>query len=53
MEEEAPRQNPLDRRIELQRKAIEEFESQEKAFVEKGELIYQVYGSVEQILVYG
>jgi predicted ribosome quality control (RQC) complex YloA/Tae2 family protein len=50
-EEVAPRQNPLDRRIELQRKAIEEFKSQEKAFVHKGELIYQIYGSVEQILV--
>jgi predicted ribosome quality control (RQC) complex YloA/Tae2 family protein len=51
LEEVAPRQNPLDRRIELQRKAIEEFKSQEKAFVQKGELIYQIYGSVEQILV--
>ena len=47
----APRQDPLDRRIDLQRKAIEEFKSQEKAFVQKGELIYQTYGSVEQILV--
>jgi predicted ribosome quality control (RQC) complex YloA/Tae2 family protein len=51
VEEVSPRQDPLDRRIELQRKAIEEFKSQEKAFVQKGELIYQIYGSVEQILV--
>ncbi len=50
LEEEKPRQDPLDRRIDLQRKAIEEFKSQEKAFVQKGELIYQIYGSVEQIL---
>jgi len=50
-EEVAPRQNPLDRRIELQRKAIDDFKSQEKAFVQKGELIYQIYGNVEQILV--
>lgn len=50
VEEVSPRQNPLDHRIELQKKAIEEFKSQEKAFVQKGELIYQIYGSVEQIL---
>ena len=51
VEEVSPRQDPLDRRIDLQRKAIEEFKSQEKAFVQKGELIYQIYGSVDQILV--
>ncbi|MHB8118150.1 MAG: ribosome rescue protein RqcH [Methanothrix sp.] len=48
--DEAEKKNPLDRRIDVQQKAIEEFESQEKAFVSKGELAYQIYGSVEQIL---
>ncbi len=48
--DESEKKNPLDRRIDVQQKAIEEFESQEKAFVCKGELVYQIYGSVEQIL---
>ncbi|HUS76610.1 MAG TPA: ribosome rescue protein RqcH [Methanothrix sp.] len=48
--DEGQKKNPLDRRIEVQQKAIEEFEAQEKAFIGKGELIYQIYGSVEQIL---
>jgi predicted ribosome quality control (RQC) complex YloA/Tae2 family protein len=48
--DESEKKNPLDRRIDVQQKAIEEFESQEKAFVSKGELVYQIYGSVEQIL---
>ena len=48
--DEAEKKNPLDRRIDVQQKAIEEFEAQEKAFVGKGELVYQIYGSVEQIL---
>ena len=48
--DEEGKKNPLDRRIEVQRKAIEDFEAQEKAFVGKGEMVYQIYGSVEQIL---
>ncbi len=48
--DEERKKNPLDRRIEVQQKAIEEFEAQEKAFIAKGELVYQIYGSVEQIL---
>ncbi|MDQ1261160.1 MAG: hypothetical protein QG575_341 [Euryarchaeota archaeon] len=48
--DEERKKNPLDRRIEVQQKAIEEFEAQEKAFIGKGELVYQIYGSVEQIL---
>ena len=47
---EEEKKNPLDRRIEVQRKAIEEFEAQEKALIKKGEQVYQIYGSVEQIL---
>jgi len=47
---ETPRQDPLDRRIELQRKAVEEFEVEEKAQIQKGELVYQMYGSIEQLL---
>jgi predicted ribosome quality control (RQC) complex YloA/Tae2 family protein len=49
-EKETTRQNPLEHRIELQRKAIEDFRAQEAELVRKGELIYQLYGSVEQIL---
>jgi predicted ribosome quality control (RQC) complex YloA/Tae2 family protein len=49
-EAKAPKQSPLDRRIELQRKAIEEFEAKEKELTEKGEAIYQRYGEVENIL---
>jgi len=49
-EEKAPKQDPLERRIELQRKAIEEFQIQEAELVRKGELVYQLYGRVEQIL---
>ena len=48
--DEAEKKNPLDRRIDVQQKAIEDFESQEKSFIGKGELVYQIYGSVEQIL---
>ena len=47
---EYEKKNPLDRRIEVQRKAIEEFEAQEKSFIARGELVYQIYGSIEQIL---
>jgi predicted ribosome quality control (RQC) complex YloA/Tae2 family protein len=47
---EEEKKNPLDRRIEVQKKAIEEFEAQEKALIKKGEQVYQIYGSVEQIL---
>lgn len=49
-EEKTPKQDPLQRRIELQKKAIEEFRVQEAELVRKGELIYQLYGNVEQIL---
>ena len=49
-EKETTRQNPLEHRIELQKKAIEEFRDQEAELVRKGELIYQLYGNVEQIL---
>jgi len=44
------RQNPLDHRIELQRKAVAEFEAQEKAQIHMGEQVYQMYGTVEQLL---
>jgi len=43
-------QDPLDRRIELQKRAVEEFEAQERALIARGELVYQMYGSVEKIL---
>ena len=44
------RQDPLDRRIDLQKKAVEEFEAQEKALIARGELVYQLYGGVDKIL---
>ncbi len=51
--EEAPpeeKANFLDRRIEVQRKAVEEFEARERELSGLGELIYQRYGDVEAIL---
>lgn len=47
---ESPVHSPLDRRIEVQRQAAEEYEAQEKSLAEKGEQIYQLYGSIERIL---
>jgi predicted ribosome quality control (RQC) complex YloA/Tae2 family protein len=49
-EETKPRQDPLDRRIELQGKAIAEFEAEEKGFISKGELIYQTYTEIDRLL---
>lgn len=40
----------LDRRIEAQRKAIEEYEAKEKELSGLGELVYQRYGDVEAII---
>ncbi|VVB64482.1 Uncharacterised protein [uncultured archaeon] len=45
-----PKQNPIDRRIEIQRKAIDEFASKEKELMAIGELIYQKYTDIEQLL---
>ena len=47
---EAPKQNPIDRRIEIQIKAIQEYAAKEREYVAKGELIYQRYGDVEALL---
>ncbi len=49
-EAQKPKQSPLDRRIELQRKAIEEFEAKEEELTQKGEAVYQNYGEIEAIL---
>lgn len=49
-EVEAVKQSPLDRRIEVQRKAVEDFLAQEKTLIEKGELVYQQYVPVEGLL---
>jgi predicted ribosome quality control (RQC) complex YloA/Tae2 family protein len=46
----ATKLDPLDRRIELQQKAVQEFEAQEAASIKKGEFVYQIYGSIEQLL---
>lgn len=48
--EKEPKQSPLDRRIEIQRQAIEEFEAKEKDLISKGELVYQKYSEIEQLL---
>jgi predicted ribosome quality control (RQC) complex YloA/Tae2 family protein len=42
--------DPLDRRIELQQKAVLEFEAQEAESIQKGEFVYQIYGSIDQLL---
>jgi predicted ribosome quality control (RQC) complex YloA/Tae2 family protein len=42
--------NPIDRRIEIQRQAIEEFRVREREYVLLGELIYQRYGEIESLL---
>ena len=47
---EEVQRSPLDRRIEVQRKAVEDFLAQEKALVEKGELIYQQYTALDRLL---
>lgn len=46
----AKKKDPLDRRIELQQKAFDEFQAQEKALIARGEMVYQIYGSVEGVL---
>ena len=48
--EAVPKQSPIDRRLEIQRKAIEEFEKSEKELILKGEMVYQKYGEIEQLL---
>ena len=47
---EEEQHSPLDRRIEVQRKAVEDFLAQERALVEKGELVYQQYTAVEGLM---
>ena len=47
---EAEKKDPLERRIELQRAAVADFEAQERELVAKGERIYQIYGGVEAVL---
>jgi len=50
VEEEVPKVSPLDRRIGVQRKAIEEFEERERDLIAKGELTYQRYREIDQLL---
>jgi predicted ribosome quality control (RQC) complex YloA/Tae2 family protein len=49
-EKEAPKTSPIDRRLEIQQKAIDEFESRERELIRKGEEVYQRYGEIEQLL---
>jgi predicted ribosome quality control (RQC) complex YloA/Tae2 family protein len=44
------KKDPLERRIELQKAALADFQAQEKDLVAKGEQIYQIYSSVDGIL---
>lgn len=48
--EALPKIRPIDRRLELQRKAIDEFDANEKDLISKGEMVYQNYGEIEQLL---
>ncbi len=47
---EEVQQSPLDRRTEIQRKAVEDFLAQERALIEKGEMVYQQYIAVDGLL---
>jgi predicted ribosome quality control (RQC) complex YloA/Tae2 family protein len=42
--------SPLERRIELQKRAVEEFGSQEREMKRKGELVYRHYGQIEALI---
>jgi len=44
------KKDPLEKRIELQRVAVADFEAKERELVAKGEHIYQIYSSVDGIL---
>jgi predicted ribosome quality control (RQC) complex YloA/Tae2 family protein len=46
----APKASPIDRRIEIQLRAIQEFGAREREYVSSGEAIYQRYGEVEALL---
>jgi predicted ribosome quality control (RQC) complex YloA/Tae2 family protein len=48
--EEKEKQDPIERRLEIQRKAIQDFEANEKELLEKGEMTYQRFEEIERIL---
>jgi len=48
-EEVQEEKSPLDRRIELQKRAVEEFGAREREMKRKGELIYRHYGQIEAL----
>jgi predicted ribosome quality control (RQC) complex YloA/Tae2 family protein len=49
VEEEVEVKSPLERRIELQKKAVEDFGGREREMKQKGELVYQHYGEIEAL----
>ena len=42
--------SPLERRIMLQKRAVEDFGAQEREMKQKGEVIYQRYGDIQQLI---
>jgi predicted ribosome quality control (RQC) complex YloA/Tae2 family protein len=48
--DEGKKQDPIDRRLEIQRKAIQEFSAKEKELLSKGALTYQRFEEIERIL---
>lgn len=49
VEEEVEVKSPLERRIELQKRAVEDFGGREREMKQKGELVYQHYGEIEAL----
>jgi len=49
-EEPAPKKTALDRRLEVQQRAIQEFEALERERALLGEMVYQNYGEIDAVL---
>jgi predicted ribosome quality control (RQC) complex YloA/Tae2 family protein len=50
VEEEVEEKSPLERRIMLQKRAVEDFGAQEREMKQKGELVYQHYSEIQQLM---
>ncbi|MDD1742503.1 MAG: NFACT family protein, partial [Methanotrichaceae archaeon] len=48
--DEGAKQDPIERRLEIQRKAIQDFSSNEKELLSKGAMTYQRFEEIERIL---
>jgi predicted ribosome quality control (RQC) complex YloA/Tae2 family protein len=49
-DEAQPEKSPLTRRIEMQKRAVEDFSALEKEMKQKGELVYQHYGEIGALI---